>query len=199
MKSLRSPTEFDQNSRDVTSIPGYVIQKRTAVVEPSTELQKDTRCTTMRSKCMKRTRRHPTILSRRYACDEYRKSLSATGWKEHQHNVIRQNRLGEGHLRRHKSRKNSKFDALDSHDKCIQSTNKTSKRQQFEGNEEYDYAVDPKTSRRFYKGSRENLQTTSSGSRANLQTASSSSSNWNQTQWKTSNWNSQNSSSPDDR
>ena len=33
----------------------------------------------------------------------------------------------------------------------------------FEGNEEYDYAIDPKTGRRFYKGSRRNLQTTSSG------------------------------------
>ena len=31
MKSSRSPAEFDQNNRDVTSIPGYVI-KKTAVV-----------------------------------------------------------------------------------------------------------------------------------------------------------------------
>ena len=54
------------------------------------------------------------------------------------------------------------------------------KGQQFEGSEEYDYAVDPKTGWRFHKGSRRNLQTTSSGSRANLQTASSSSSKWDQ-------------------
>ena len=27
MKSTRSPTEFDQNNRDVTSVPGYVIKK----------------------------------------------------------------------------------------------------------------------------------------------------------------------------
>ena len=27
MKSTRSPTEFDQNNRDVTSIPGYVIKQ----------------------------------------------------------------------------------------------------------------------------------------------------------------------------
>ena len=67
--------------------------------------------------------------------------------------------------------------------------------QQFKGNEEYDYAVDPKTGWRFYRGSQGNLQTTSSGSRANLQTASSSSSTWDQTQWKTSNWNYQHSSS----
>ena len=72
------------------------------------------------------------------------------------------------------------------------------KGQQFEGNEEYDYAVDPKTVWRFHRGSRWNLQTTSSRSRANLQTASSSSSKWDQTHWKTSKWNSQHSSSPDD-
>ena len=72
------------------------------------------------------------------------------------------------------------------------------KGQQFEDNEEYDYAVDPETGWRFHKGSRGNLQTTSSGSWANLQTASSSSSKWDQTHWSTSNWNSLHSSSPDD-
>ena len=56
--------------------------------------------------------------------------------------------------------------------------------QQFDGNEENDYAIDPKTGRRFCKGSR-----------ANLQTASSSSSKWYQTHCKTSIWNSQQSSS----
>ena len=61
------------------------------------------------------------------------------------------------------------------------------KGQQFEGIEELDYAVDPKTGWRFYKGSR-----------GNLQTASSSSSNWDRTHRKTSNWNSQHPSSPDD-
>ena len=61
------------------------------------------------------------------------------------------------------------------------------KGQQFEGNEEYDNAVDPKTGWRFYRQSRTNLQTTSS-----------STSTWDQTQWKTSNWNSQHSLSPDD-
>ena len=54
--------------------------------------------------------------------------------------------------------------------------------QQIEGNEEYDYAVDPETGCRFYRQSR-----------ANLQTASSSSSTWDQTQWKTRIWNSQHS------
>ena len=43
MKSSRSPTEFDQNNRDVTSIPKYVIEKnsnRGAKHGPS-ERQKD--------------------------------------------------------------------------------------------------------------------------------------------------------------
>ena len=30
MKSTRSPTEFDQNNRDVTSIPGYVIKQNSS-------------------------------------------------------------------------------------------------------------------------------------------------------------------------
>ena len=64
---------------------------------------------------------------------------------------------------------------------------------QYESNEEDDYVVDPQTGWRFYKGSRGNLQTSASGSRANLQAASSSSSTWDQTHWKTSNWNSQHS------
>ena len=46
----------------------------------------------------------------------------------------------------------------------------------------------PNTGWRFYRQSRD--------SRANLQAASSSSSTWDQTQWKTNNWNSQHSSSP---
>ena len=62
------------------------------------------------------------------------------------------------------------------------------------GNEECDYAVDPKTGWRFHRQSRGNLQTPSSGSWGNLQTASSSSSTWNQTHWETSNWNSKHSS-----
>ena len=59
--------------------------------------------------------------------------------------------------------------------------------QQFEANEEYDYAVDPKTGRRFYKGSQENLPT-----------ASSSSSHWDRTHWKMRSWNSKHSSWSDD-
>ena len=61
------------------------------------------------------------------------------------------------------------------------------KGQQFEGIEEFDYAIDPKTGRMFYKESRRNLPT-----------ASSSSSKSDQTHWKTSNWNSQHSSRSDE-
>ena len=73
-----------------------------------------------------------------------------------------------------------------------QSTNKTATRTTIWGQRR----IRPRW--RFYKQSRRNLQTTSSGSRANLQTASSSSSTWDQTQWKSSKWNYQHSSSSDD-
>ena len=44
---------------------------------------------------------------------------------EKTHNVVRQNRLGEAHLRRHKSWKNSKFEALDSHVKYTRTSETT--------------------------------------------------------------------------
>ena len=61
------------------------------------------------------------------------------------------------------------------------------KEQQFEGIEEFDYAVAPKTGWRFYKESQ-----------GNLPTASSSSSHWDRNNWKTSSWNSKHSSWSDD-
>ena len=67
------------------------------------------------------------------------------------------------------------------------------KGQQFEGHEDFDCVADPNTGWRFHRQSRGNLQTSASGSRANMQAASSSSSTWDQTQWKTSNLNSQHS------
>ena len=166
-----------------------------------------------------------------------RKSLSATGWKEH--NIILYDRIAvEKHFHvatRAERIQNSKDWTLTSnaeggsqqslnqrpdfaqakreckrlHDEHLARTHqeyrdiprsqqiRQKKGQQFEGNEEYDYAVDPKTGWRFHEGLRGNLQTTSSGSRANLQTASSSWLNWDQTHWKTSNWNSKHSQSPD--
>ena len=60
---------------------------------------------------------HPTILSRWYASESYRNSLYDIRWRE-KHNVVRQNRRGEADLHRYKIWENSKFEALDSHDKC---------------------------------------------------------------------------------
>ena len=68
MKSTQSPTEFDQNNRDVTSIPGYVIKKK-KVVEPSTDLLKDKRCTTRRNRYFKRPDRESTEAIQRYFHD----------------------------------------------------------------------------------------------------------------------------------
>ena len=87
IKSTRSPTEFDQNSRDVTSIPGYVSKKNSSrgVKHGPSERQK---MYYQARQMLKKARqekhgRHPTILSRWFAEEDYRKSLSARGWKEH--------------------------------------------------------------------------------------------------------------------
>ena len=61
--------------------------RKKAVVERSTDLLKDKSCRTGRDMLKKarqeKHRRHPTILSRWYADEEYRKSLAAIVWKEH--------------------------------------------------------------------------------------------------------------------
>ena len=87
MKSTRSPTEFEQNNRDVTSIPGYVIKKNHSrgAKHGASERQKmyfQAKQMPMKARQGKHGG-HPTILSRWYACDEYRKSLSDIGWREH--------------------------------------------------------------------------------------------------------------------
>ena len=87
MKSTRSSTEFDQNSRDVTSFLGYVIKKnssRGVKHGPSERHKMYHQARQMLKKARQgKHGRHPTILSRWYADEEYRKSLSAKGWKEH--------------------------------------------------------------------------------------------------------------------
>ena len=87
MKSTRSPTEFEQNNRDVTSISGYVIKKnrKRGVQHGASERQK---MYFQAKQMLKKARQgkhggHPTILSRWYADEEYRKSLSDIGWREH--------------------------------------------------------------------------------------------------------------------
>ena len=87
VKSTRSPTEFDQNNRDVTSIPGKVIKKnssREVKYGPSERQKMYYQARQMLKKARQGQHgRHPTILSRWYADEENIKSLSATGWKEH--------------------------------------------------------------------------------------------------------------------
>ena len=68
MKSLRSPTEFDQNNRDVTSIPGYAIEKnRKRGVQHG--FLKDRRCTTRRNRCLKKPDRENNDTIQRYFHD----------------------------------------------------------------------------------------------------------------------------------
>ena len=80
MKSTRSPTEFEQNNREVTSIPGYVIKKnrKRGVQHGASERQKMYFQTKQMLKKARQGKHggHHTILSRWYADEEYRKSLS---------------------------------------------------------------------------------------------------------------------------
>ena len=86
MKSSQSPTEFDQNNRDVTSIPGYVIKKnisRGAKHGPSERQRMYYQANQMLKKARQQKHgRHPTILPRLYASQSYRASLHAIGWRE---------------------------------------------------------------------------------------------------------------------
>ena len=137
--------------------------------------------------------RHPSIHSRWYGDADYRKSLSALGWKEH-HKMLYDRIALEKHLyvatraERIQNWKHwtltlntegpqqplnqrpdfaqAKRECKRSHDEHLARTQEEyrtiprsqqvtqRKGQQFEGNEEYDYAVDPRTGWRFCKGSR---------------------------------------------
>ena len=87
MKSTRSPTEFDQNNRDVTSILGYVIKKNSSRGAKHGPSQRQKMY--YQAKQMLKTARqgkhggHPKIFSRWHGDEDYRKSLSTTGWEEH--------------------------------------------------------------------------------------------------------------------
>ena len=87
LKSSLSPTEFDQNNRDVTSIPGYVIKKnssRGAKHGPAERQRMYDQAEQMLKKArQKKHGRLPTILSGWYASESYRNSLSDIGWREH--------------------------------------------------------------------------------------------------------------------
>ena len=87
LTSTRSPTECDQNNRDVTSIHGCVINKnrKRGVQHGASERQK----MYFQAKQMLKNERqakhgsHSTIHSRWYADADCRKSLSDIGWREH--------------------------------------------------------------------------------------------------------------------
>ena len=87
MPSTRSPTEFDQNNRDITSIAGYVNKKnrRRGAKHGPSERQK---MYFQAKKMLKKARQekhgcHPTILSRWYGDESYITSCSAVGRREH--------------------------------------------------------------------------------------------------------------------
>ena len=86
LKSSQRPREFDQNNRDVTSIPGYVINKNRSRggKHGASERQKMYyHAKQMLKKAgQKKHGNHPTISSRWYASETYRTSLSLIGWKE---------------------------------------------------------------------------------------------------------------------
>ena len=102
MKSTRSSTEFDQNSRDVTSFLGYVIKKnssRGVKHGPSERHKMYHQARQMLKKARQgKHGRHPTILSRWYADEEYRKSFVSQRLERTPHNVVRQDLRGEAHL-----------------------------------------------------------------------------------------------------
>ena len=96
-----------QNNRDVSSIPGYVIKKnRIRGAKHRASLRQKMYYSA--KQMLKKARQgkhggHPTILSRWYGDEEYRKSLSAIGVERTPQHVVRQDRPGEAHLHRHKS------------------------------------------------------------------------------------------------
>ena len=186
------PTEFDQNNRDVTSIPGHVIKQnrsRGAQARSFWKTKDVLPCETG----------HPTILSWWYASDEYRKSLSAIGWKEHhimlydriavekrifvasraeriqksKHWILTQDAGGpQQPLNQRPDFAQAKRECKRLHDEYMARTRqeyrtiprsqqvRQRKGQQFQGNEEYDYAVDQKKGWRIYRHLRQDRGST---------------------------------------
>ena len=105
MKSSRSPAEFDQNNRDVASIPGHVIKKnsgRRAKHGPSERQKMYYQAKQMFKKSP--NARMPsndtfTMVQRR----RIKKVIVSHRVERTPHNVVRQNRRGEAHLHRYKS------------------------------------------------------------------------------------------------
>ena len=201
MKSQKSPTEFDQNNRDVTSTPGYAIKKNSSRGDMHGPSERQKMYYQAKQMLEKARRGHPTILSRWHVRNiGFSQHMQKEDLNHQSINTTQSTtRLCSSEKRMQTiARRAPGKDPTRIQIHSSQQQIRQRKGQQLDGNEEYEYAVDPKTGWRFYKQSRGNLQTTSSGSPANLQTASSSSSSWDQTHWQTSILNSQHSSSPDD-
>ena len=243
MKSTRSLTEFDQDNCDVTSIPRCVIKKNT-VVEQSTVLLKDGRCTSRRSKCLRKPDRENTEATLQYSQDgttmkntgshlltsdgENTTSYCTTGSLGDVRTSTRLRDLKEFRLRiigflQQVLKEELSFHSINDptllkrkekeckrlHDEHLaraqqeyRDTHRSQqirqrKGQQFEGREDVD--TEPLT-RTQVGDSTDNRGETCRHLRQARGPAcktASSSSTWDQTQRKTSNWNSQHSSSPD--
>ena len=86
MKSSQRPTELEQNNYDDTSVPCYVIKKNSSCGAKHGPSERQ-RMYYQARQMLKKARQgkhgsHPTILSRWYASETYRTSLSLTGWRE---------------------------------------------------------------------------------------------------------------------
>ena len=121
MKSSQSPTDFEQNNYDVTSIPGYVIKKNSSRGAKHGPSERETMF--YQSKQMLRKARqqkpgsHPTILSRWYTDESYRNSLSGIGWKEKHIMLYDRIALEKNYHTATEAERISKFEALDPHGK----------------------------------------------------------------------------------
>ena len=122
MKSTRSPTELDQNNRDITSILGYVIKKNRSrgAKHGASQRQK------MYYHAKQMPKKGPTGKARRPSNDtltmvrlwRIQKVIVWHRVERTPHNVVRHNRRAETHLHRYKSWKISEFETLDSYSKC---------------------------------------------------------------------------------
>ena len=102
MESTRSPTEFDQSNRDVTSIPGYVIKKNRSPGVKHGASQRQKMCYQAKQMLQKARQEKIndtfTLVCRR----RLQKSIVSYRVEGTPHDVVRQNRCGEAHLHRHK-------------------------------------------------------------------------------------------------
>ena len=200
LKSSQRPKELEKNNYDVTSIPGYVINKNSshrAKHGPSERQRMYYKAKEMLQKA--RQEKHgsySSILARWNNDYESRNSLSLIGWTEqdimlfdrsalenHSYVATKAERIrnsthwiptlnqegAQQPLNQRPDFAQAKRECKRLHDEHLARTQeeyrtiprsqqgKKRKGQAFEGIEEYNYAVDPKTGRRFHRGSRRRL------------------------------------------